>query len=133
MQRRRFTLEEANSLVPWLERTIQRLNSSLERLEDLRRRWEELQKDQRRLNGTFDSYHEINVMKAELDEMGEDMQQILDTIGDEGIIIRDLSTGLVDFPHIRQGREVYLCWIIGEKRIEYWHETDSGFAHRQLL
>ena len=51
----------------------------------------------------------------------------------EGIIVRDVATGLVDFPSQREGREVYLCWIRGEERIDFWHETNRGFAHRQPL
>ena len=133
MERRLFTLEEANSLVPWLERSFQRLNASMGRLEELRHRVDEIQREQRRLNGTFDRYNEVSQMQAELDEIGRDLQKIVDDIGALGIIIRDVSTGLIDFPHIRQGREVYLCWISGEESIEFWHETNRGFAHRQPL
>ena len=133
MRRRLFTLEQANRLIPWLERTFQRLTASMQRLEDLRERVEELQREQRRLNGTFERYTEINTMQTELDEMNKELQSIVDDIVAEGIIIRDIPSGLVDFPHLRDGREVYLCWISGEERIEYWHETDRGFAHRQSL
>ena len=49
------------------------------------------------------------------------------------IIIRDLQRGLIDFPALRDGREVYLCWLYGEERIDFWHEFDTGFAGRQPL
>ena len=133
MQRRLFTLEEANYLIPWLERTFQRLRSSMERLEELRERLAGIQREQQRLNGTFNRYNEINNMQAELDEMGKELQEIVDLIVAEGIIIRDVPKGLVDFPHLRGGREVYLCWISGEASIGYWHDTDRGFDHRQPL
>jgi hypothetical protein len=61
--------------------------------------------------------------------MEEGFQDILA----EGIIVRDVATGLVDFPSQREGREVFLCWIRGEERIDFWHETNRGFAHRQPL
>jgi hypothetical protein len=61
------------------------------------------------------------------------LEETLEEITDRGIIVRDVASGLVDFPSLREGREVYLCWISGEDRIEYWHETDRGFAHRQPL
>jgi hypothetical protein len=50
-----------------------------------------------------------------------------------GVIVRDLDTGICDFPALRGEREVYLCWRVGEERIEWWHETDAGFAGRQPL
>ena len=133
MQHRQFTLEEANQLVPWLERTFQRLNSSMERLETLKGRLSELQRVQLRLNGTFGRHNEINSMQSELDEMSKELQGMVDDIVAEGIIIRDISRGLVDFPHLREGQEVYLCWVSGEQSIDFWHETNRGFDHRQPL
>ena len=50
-----------------------------------------------------------------------------------GVLIKDLNTGLVDFPAWREGREVYLCWRYGEETVEHWHEIDAGFAGRQPL
>ena len=133
MQRRLFTLEEANQLVPWLERTFQRLNSSMGRMETLKGRLSELQRVQLRLNGTFGRYNEMNSMQSELEEMGKELQGIVDDIVAEGIIIRDIPRGLVDFPHLREGREVYLCWVSGEQSIDFWHETNRGFDHREPL
>jgi hypothetical protein len=49
------------------------------------------------------------------------------------IVLRDLDRGLVDFPSLRDGEEVYLCWVDGEPAIEYWHELDAGYAGRQPL
>jgi hypothetical protein len=50
-----------------------------------------------------------------------------------GIVLRDLDRGLVDFPAIRDGEEVYLCWLVDEPEIEHWHELDAGFAGRRRL
>ena len=50
-----------------------------------------------------------------------------------GIVLRDLDRGLIDFPSLRDGREVYLCWIDGETDIGFWHELDAGYAGRQEL
>ena len=49
------------------------------------------------------------------------------------IVLRDLDRGLIDFPAIRDGREVYLCWIDGEPDIGYWHELDAGYRGRRPL
>lgn len=133
MPRRLFTLEEANRLLPWLERTFQRLMSSRGRLEDVRERLTAIQREHQRLNGTFSRYNEINDMQAELDSMDEELNNIVEEIIAEGILIRDIPRGLVDFPSLRDGRQVYLCWVSGEESIAYWHETDRGFDHRQPL
>jgi hypothetical protein len=49
------------------------------------------------------------------------------------IVLRDPRQGLVDFPSIRDGAEVYLCWKLDERRVEWWHEPRAGFAGRQPL
>lgn len=50
-----------------------------------------------------------------------------------GVELKDVEQGLLDFPHEREGRIVYLCWRLGEERIGWWHEPDTGFASRQRL
>src|SRR4051794_20595918 len=55
-------------------------------------------------------------------------------IGELGVEMKDYSRGLIDFPHMKNGRVVFLCWQVGEgDEIEWWHETDAGFAGRQRL
>jgi hypothetical protein len=50
-----------------------------------------------------------------------------------GVLIKDINTGLLDFPAIRDEREVYLCWKFGEDDIAFWHEIEEGFAGRQSI
>ena len=50
-----------------------------------------------------------------------------------GAILRDVNTGLVDFPALKDGREIYLCWQYDEQEVTHWHEIDSGFAGRQSI
>ena len=133
MQRRLFTLDEANRLVPWLQRVFQRTENARRRLESLSNRLAAIQREQLRRNGTFNRHAELNAAQSELENLQAELNGILNDIVAEGIIVRDISRGLVDFPSVREGREVYLCWISGEESIEYWHETDRGFDHRQPL
>ena len=58
---------------------------------------------------------------------------LMHKIQDMGIQIKDLISGLIDFPAMYEGREVYLCWKFGEGDVEYWHEIESGFAGRQRI
>jgi hypothetical protein len=50
-----------------------------------------------------------------------------------GVQLKDFDSGLCDFPHLRDGRVVLLCWKQGEDRIAWWHEVEAGFAGRQPL
>lgn len=63
----------------------------------------------------------------------QQLEELIKQIQDMGILVKDVNTGLLDFPHLREGREVYLCWQYGEEEIRYWHEIDAGFAGRQPL
>ena len=132
MRHRLFTLEEANELVPWLETTFQRLVPAQEELTALQSRLLVLQR-QRRSNGASSSQSEVTQVQEEQDRLGQRFEESIREITNQGILVRDVARGLVDFPSIREGREVYLCWIGGEEQIEFWHETDRGFAHRQPL
>ena len=62
-----------------------------------------------------------------------ELQRAVAVLDEREIVLRDLDRGLVDFPSLRDGREVYLCWVDGEADIEYWHELDSGYAGRRPL
>ncbi|HET9310249.1 MAG TPA: DUF2203 domain-containing protein [Actinomycetota bacterium] len=57
----------------------------------------------------------------------------LTTLADEGILLRDADTGLVDFPAERDGRPVFLCWRLGEDRVAWYHEERAGFSNRRPL
>lgn len=66
----------------------------------------------------------------------EEAQRLIEGIAEEGIQIKDLERGLVDFPHFLQGdssHEVFLCWHLGEDTIGYWHEIEAGFGGRTPL
>ncbi|MGA9112330.1 MAG: DUF2203 domain-containing protein [Candidatus Dormiibacterota bacterium] len=61
------------------------------------------------------------------------IQEILDEIAGTGAILRDPATGLCDFPAVREGRPVYLCWRLEEDEVGWWHPRDTGVAGRQPL
>jgi hypothetical protein len=61
------------------------------------------------------------------------LRRAIEHLAKEGIILRDAETGLVDFPSTRDGREVFLCWRLGEPRVGFWHGERGGFAGRRPL
>jgi hypothetical protein len=62
-----------------------------------------------------------------------ELQRTIAELQAADIVVRDVVRGLVDFPALRDGEEVYLCWLVHEPEIEHWHELDAGFAGRRPL
>jgi hypothetical protein len=71
--------------------------------------------------------------REELERIGRRIQARLEDIAELGGVVKDLGLGLVDFPHLRDGEVVNLCWKHGERSIEYWHGMDEGFKMRKPL
>ena len=126
MELDQFTLEEANALIPWLSETFRNL-------ELLRQKYVVIQERLAELKGPSDSSGNIDGLKARAEQLTRQIREGVEEILDRGIVVRDVSRGLADFPSQRDGREIYLCWIGGEERINYWHEIDQGFTHREPL
>lgn len=63
----------------------------------------------------------------------EQLRKLVHKVQDQGVIIKDMGIGLLDFPSLREGREVYLCWKYGEEQIDFWHDVDAGFTGRQPI
>jgi len=63
----------------------------------------------------------------------ERLDALVHQVQDTGVLFKDINLGLLDFPALRNGRGVYLCWKYGEEDIEFWHEIEAGFAGRQSI
>jgi hypothetical protein len=61
------------------------------------------------------------------------LQSVMESIQEHGALVKDLDTGLLDFPTLYEEREVYLCWRLGEERIDFWHGVDEGFRGRKPI
>ncbi|MEM2003472.1 MAG: DUF2203 family protein [Nitrososphaerota archaeon] len=65
--------------------------------------------------------------------LSNDLTQIIKEIESWGVIVRDIASGIVDIPALRNGEPVYLCWRLGEKRIMYWHPLEAGLSSRRVI
>jgi hypothetical protein len=122
---RHYTYEQATAATGWVAERLARMRDARERLND-------------------------EEARAALDEAGPgngggppgrvvseaflDLRDALTELQAMEIVLRDLDRGLVDFPSIRDGEEVYLCWVESEEdTIDFWHDLDSGYAGREPL
>ena len=126
-----FTREEAEALLPQVSvvlRKIQEQRSALLQTE------EELTALHAQAMGNGHHLHErINRLSKELTEQVQTLEALDDELHGFGCVLKDPNLGLIDFLSLRDGREIYLCWHLGEGRINYWHYLDTGFAGRQPL
>lgn len=125
-----FTLEEAEALVV-------HFNLCLEIIEYLRDRITEVWDSRSELSKSnghpFKDLRQFHSDLAIYNGAVEYIKRIIEFIRGTGAIITDLEEGIIDFPYLRQGKLVYLCWKRKEKTIGYWHEIEAGFAGRKHL
>ena len=85
------------------------------------------------LGGSYPSYSDLVKTKAERDQASERIVETITKIQETGCLVKDIDEGLIDFPSLIEGEEAFLCWKLGEERIEYWHGLEDGFAGRKRL
>jgi hypothetical protein len=122
---RLFSVEEANALLPRLTELLQ---EAFRHRDELRRRAPQLEPvlEQAPHNGGGRAGSEYGAEAYRL-------YRAISRIRELGVMLKDLDAGLIDFPHEREGRIVFLCWHPPEERVMYWHEVDAGYAGRRPL
>jgi hypothetical protein len=121
---RHFTLDQAREQLPWVTDRLATLRDAHARLTD---------EEARHALAGGASGNGGGAAGKQVGEAFLEIQTSVAAFDARGILLRDLDRGLVDFPSLREGREVYLCWVAGEADIAYWHELDDGFPGRQPL
>ena len=76
---------------------------------------------------------ELRRLRLRIRGIVDQMQADVAWLDERGIVLRDIATGLLDFPALAGGRQVWLCWRLGEDHVEFWHGTDEGYAGRKPL
>jgi len=121
---RHYTVEEANAALGWVSERLRALRGAREKLTDEEARAALAEAAPANGGGgpglvVSEGFLLLRSTLAELQEAE--------------VVLRDLDRGLVDFPSLRDGREVYLCWLEGEDEIGFWHDPDAGYAGREPL
>lgn len=130
---RYFTLAQAERTLPHVEQAIRtalelkaEYQSADEALRDLTRKV--------MMSGGMAVNRDAALeLRSGRDHAAARLQTAMDEIQEFGCLVKDLDIGLLDFPTLYRGREVYLCWRLGESRIEYWHGVDEGFRGRKPI
>ncbi|MGA2496529.1 MAG: DUF2203 domain-containing protein [Tepidisphaeraceae bacterium] len=119
-RRKHFSLAEANRSLPLVSRIVRDIVQYHQAAVDSHVHME-----------SAATARQIRDCRENMESSLERMQEYVDELTKLGVELKDPETGLVDFPGVHQGREVWLCWRLGEEKVEFWHELQAGFAKRQ--
>jgi hypothetical protein len=130
---KRFTLAEAQSLIPEVSRLLTdavSLKGTYQAAEQAIQSW-----SQRitMMGGVSVDRNQAIETRKRRDTSAADLRTAIEQVQAIGCVVKDLDIGLIDFPTEFHGEEVYLCWKLGEGAIEFWHGVDEGFRGRKAI
>ena len=130
-----FTVEEANLTLPLVRAIVADIVRQYAEIRERKERLEQLRKAKRAPQRESDAFYadELAHIEEELERESETLQGYIKELEKIGVELKDLSIGLIDFRARMDGRDVYLCWKLGEDDISHWHELEAGFQGRQSL
>ncbi len=120
-----FTPSEANSLLPEVRSVLEEMINVKMQVAVRRTELERLEKQA--------NSDEVEAASRKVQELIASIERGAGLLEEMGCIVRHIDEGIVDFPALRYGRQVYLCWKIGEPEVVYWHEITGGFAGRTRI
>ena len=130
MSARTFTPSEANS-------ALERVRPLAERMVAVRARLGELESEQREvvkiIAGNGSGYGVGEARTPEFSRLAAELEDCINQLNALGVEVKDAETGLLDFPALREDRDVLLCWRVGEDAVEWWHDPEEGFAGRKRI
>jgi len=130
---RLFTPDQVDALIPQLSAVV---GTAMERAREAAALQRHLQEEQERIQSSGGGLVDRREWKARaerLDGLGIELREALREIHEMGGVVKDLGTGLVDFPGKVGGETVNLCWKHGEDAVRFWHGLDEGYAQRKPL
>ena len=122
-----FTLENAQKFIPLIKskiKTLQDLKESISLLSTVEIDFQ---------NDTYENYIHFIKVNKEFHKLVYTFYKELEEIESVGCVVKDIDSGLVDFFHYFEGRDVFLCWKLGEDKIGHWHEIDTGYEGRKPI
>lgn len=135
-----YDIDQANEVLPEVERILLDLRD--QRAELIRLRDAVLQASGLDRGGATDhpatdapgsGAADMRLMRLRMQGLIDQMQAGVTRLVERDVTLREIETGLIDFPALASGRQIWLCWRLGEGEVDWWHELDDGFTGRQHL
>lgn len=130
---RHFTVAEAEELLPLVERQIRQVVHLKKEHQSAELAHRSFQRQVAMAGGMRVDRSKVLAIRAKRDATVARLNEILDEIQQMGVQVKDLDTGLIDFPTFYHGDEVLLCWRLGEQGIGFWHGLNEGFRGRKPI
>jgi hypothetical protein len=130
---RRFTLADAEKLLPLVERLLREAVALKAEYQEAERQIQAFTGQITLMGGMAVDRARVLSARSQRDESGARLKQALEKVQETGCEVKDLDIGLIDFPSRYRGRDVYLCWKLGEDGIRFWHGVEDGFAGRKPI
>ncbi len=130
---RYFHLDEARAALPLVGKTIREAVQARQQYQEAEALIQQLAQRILMAGGMHVDTAKTEAWKAQANSSGQTLKSAMDRIEELGVLVKDLDTGLVDFPTLFNGEEVYLCWRMDETDIDHWHGINEGFAGRKAI
>jgi len=130
---RYFSLEEARAALPVVGRSIREAVQAKQQYQEAEALIQQLAQRILMAGGMHVDSARTEAWKAQVDSSGHILKSAMERIEELGVLVKDLDTGLVDFPTLFKGEEVYLCWRMDEADIDHWHGIHEGFSGRKAI
>ena len=128
---RRFSREEADALLPEIAPRLLQLRDLKRQNDETRSAVNDLQSTLKTNGHSLDI--EMSRLSRALQSSAAEINALIERVTRLGVEVKDLEMGLIDFRGERDGREIYLCWKLGEEHVAFWHELNTGYSSRQPL
>jgi len=133
-ERKYYTVEQANKTLPYVRAIVGDIVEKYRAIVERRQRLDRIRRGKKSRETVEDPYsEELQQTEADLDRELDELAGFELELSKLGIELKDPQIGLIDYYAQMDGREVYLCWMLGEDEIAHWHELDAGFQGRQSL
>jgi hypothetical protein len=128
-----FTLQQAEEVLPEVAASIREAVALKDRYETMEAEWESFSARLATTGGMQVDRAQVVEQKNRREETAVALKKAIEKVHEFGCVVKDLDIGLVDFPTLFQGEEVYLCWKLGEPGIQFWHGVEEGFRGRKPI
>jgi hypothetical protein len=130
---RRFSLAEAQGLIPRIDTLLRDAISLKSEYQEAEQTIQTMAQRVAMMGGMTMNRDQAIDAKNRRDTAATKLREAIEQLQETGCVVKDLDIGLIDFPTLLRGTEVYLCWKLGETRIAFWHGVDEGFRGRKTI